>query len=202
MSEECFERVLSELAKVRDDWEFHPYFRNDPLCDPDILRRTRRIKQVFPESFVRLTTNGDALNDSESIIETLNSGVDSIFISHYDGPLSEIHTKVDKDFPRVVHHGKRYFDEIFYNRAGLVDVEYRNPKHDRCSLPFVKVYILWNGDIVLCCSDFYGTVVFGNIMKNGIEEIWDSYLWRRYRIKHMAGMGRDMLLCDKCDILT
>lgn len=43
-----------------------------------------------------------------------------------------------------------------------------------CTNPFDVCTILVNGDVVICCYDYNGQVVFGNIFSQSIEEIWNG----------------------------
>jgi radical SAM protein with 4Fe4S-binding SPASM domain len=43
-----------------------------------------------------------------------------------------------------------------------------------CSFPFFQMHILHNGDVVLCCQDWYRGTVVGNTRTNSLREIWNS----------------------------
>jgi len=41
-----------------------------------------------------------------------------------------------------------------------------------CGTPFSEVSVLWNGDVVLCCYDYDGFNVVGNLREQTLKEIW------------------------------
>lgn len=66
-----------------------------------------------------------------------------------------------------------------------------------CTIPFWRAWVLWNGDMVLCCVDWERRMVFGNINKQSIKEIWNGEAYKRYRRRMMK---RDLIgtLCEHC----
>lgn len=67
-----------------------------------------------------------------------------------------------------------------------------------CSAPFDDVVILWNGDVVLCCFDYDGFNIIGNIRDNTLTEIWNSERVRTIREVFKAGRTELLELCRKC----
>ncbi len=43
-----------------------------------------------------------------------------------------------------------------------------------CQWPFVQCNVLWNGDLTLCCIDYNGDLVYGNIRDKNIIEAFNS----------------------------
>jgi len=66
-----------------------------------------------------------------------------------------------------------------------------------CTIPYWRAWILWNGDMVLCCVDWERTTVFGNIHKQSIKEIWNSESYRTYR-RRMKERDLAGTLCEHC----
>jgi radical SAM protein with 4Fe4S-binding SPASM domain len=66
-----------------------------------------------------------------------------------------------------------------------------------CAIPFWRAWILWNGDVVLCCVDWERRHVFGNIHERSIKEIWNSEGYRRYRDR-MRNNDFAGTLCEHC----
>lgn len=66
-----------------------------------------------------------------------------------------------------------------------------------CTIPFWRAWILWNGDMVLCCVDWERTTVFGNIHEQSIKEIWNSENYKRYRWR-MTNRDLSGTLCENC----
>lgn len=66
-----------------------------------------------------------------------------------------------------------------------------------CTIPYWRAWILWNGDMVLCCVDWERTAVFGNIHQNSIKEIWNGEKYRDYRLR-MKNRDLAGTLCEHC----
>ena len=66
-----------------------------------------------------------------------------------------------------------------------------------CNRLFEQAYILYNGDVVLCCVDWERTTILGNLRKQSLEEIWNSPRYMEIRKRFIAGDLKG-LLCQKC----
>jgi len=66
-----------------------------------------------------------------------------------------------------------------------------------CTIPFWRAWILWNGDMVLCCVDWDRRHVFGNIHESSIREIWNSEPYNQYRDR-MRRNDFAGTLCEHC----
>lgn len=91
------------------------------------------------------------------------------------------------------------------NRAGNVDdyneLNYK-PVAEKpvrvCDLPYHKIYILYNGDVVLCCMDWRRQVVLGNVAQQSIRDIWLGEQYRRIREKLTHRKVQELELCSTC----
>lgn len=77
-------------------------------------------------------------------------------------------------------HGIRLVTSALENRGGNIDaVESLNPHpmaeyHIACARPSRELCILWNGDVVLCCVDWWRTTLLGNLRNQSVLEVWQS----------------------------
>jgi len=91
------------------------------------------------------------------------------------------------------------------NRAGLIDTERLGGQAEKsgsmtvCQRPFVKAYVLYNGDMVLCNCDWMRTTIIGNIESNTLEELWSSEKMMEVRRAHLRGAFPKDLPCGACD---
>jgi len=90
------------------------------------------------------------------------------------------------------------------NRAGSVDVERFDPGRRlgafrACQRPFVKAYVLYNGDMVLCNCDWERSVVLGNARATPLAELWRGARLAEIRAWHLAGELPAGSLCASCD---
>lgn len=66
-----------------------------------------------------------------------------------------------------------------------------------CSIPFWRAWIVWNGDMILCCADWHRSTGFGNVWESSIEEIWNSPEYTEHRRRMLSGDVQG-LLCQDC----
>ncbi len=91
------------------------------------------------------------------------------------------------------------------NRAGLVDLDELHPTTARaarfsaCQRPFVKAYVLYNGDLVLCNCDWERTTVIGNLAERSLEDLWTDRRLMAIREQHCSGELERHSLCARCD---
>jgi radical SAM protein with 4Fe4S-binding SPASM domain len=92
---------------------------------------------------------------------------------------------------------------ILENRGGAIhDFEQiaagRKRLFKNCTRLFKNAMITFDGDMVLCCVDYYRKVVLGNVKKNSIAEVWNSPRATEIRRKFLAGDLSDNPLCASC----
>lgn len=68
---------------------------------------------------------------------------------------------------------------------------------DHCTIPFWRAWILWNGDVVLCCVDWERRHIFGNIKETPLRDIWNGPEFRAYRTRMRNG-DLSGTLCENC----
>ena len=71
-----------------------------------------------------------------------------------------------------------------------------------CSYLWVSLGILWDGQVVACCSDFFGTNSFGNIKNETTKSIWNNEKIIQFR-KSMISKKylKYNHFCKNCDSL-
>ena len=84
-----FESICSQLEALRWDGFIEFFLLNEPLLDPGIRDKARRLRAATPKSTIYVSTNGDALGKSLDValqrLETLyDSGVNSVNLNIYD----------------------------------------------------------------------------------------------------------------------
>lgn len=77
-------------------------------------------------------------------------------------------------------HGIRLVTSALENRGGNIDAAGSLNPHDMshlcgdCIRPSREMCILWNGDVVLCCVDWWRTTILGNVAEKSVQEIWNG----------------------------
>jgi MoaA/NifB/PqqE/SkfB family radical SAM enzyme len=93
------------------------------------------------------------------------------------------------------------FDVCDWADQKRVDSEiYRFKKKWPCAYLWKTMFILWNGDVSICCLDFNGKVTFGNAVKESIIKIWKNEPFRRARELHLGANFNHIPLCAQCTL--
>ncbi|MCC6585165.1 MAG: glycosyltransferase [Bryobacterales bacterium] len=71
-----------------------------------------------------------------------------------------------------------------------------------CDLLFHKMYIGYNGDVLLCCMDWRRKVVLGNVRKQSLREVWNGEPYRRYRQLQIESRANELDLCKDCTYIA
>jgi MoaA/NifB/PqqE/SkfB family radical SAM enzyme len=69
-----------------------------------------------------------------------------------------------------------------------------------CTRLFKAACITFDGDMVLCCTDYYRAMVLGNIRNRSIREVWNSPRAAGIRRDFIRGDLRNNPLCACCTI--
>lgn len=114
---------------------------------------------------------------------------------------------LDKIYDFCKTNNLRYFTNRVENRAGNLgnysDIKLAQRPDDkrlqRCVRPLVQAYLLYNGDMLLCCADWRRRVVLGNVLKDGgIMRVWNSDRARKLRDAVRRGQFDKISICVPC----
>ena len=67
-----------------------------------------------------------------------------------------------------------------------------------CYRQWLTFTALWDGRVALCCADFDGRVILGDLRTSSIREIWNGEPYRKVRREHLASGGP--AICRACDL--
>jgi radical SAM protein with 4Fe4S-binding SPASM domain len=83
-----------------------------------------------------------------------------------------------------------------HNWAGTLNTEsdVRYP----CYRVWLTFTVLWDGRVSLCCADFDGRHVLGDLRTSTIAQIWNSPAYRAVRRQHLESGGPE--ICRSCDL--
>jgi len=195
---ELYTEIMNQLAELDYKGPVSPLLLNEALCDDRIVDIVGITHKILPESIIFIDTNGDFLT-RKLLLELVGNGLRRLVVNHYDDRNEHLFLVTEGIPSLLVTH--RYTEEIeLYNRAGACPVD-SETNRDFCVKIFQRIPINYKGDVVLCCADFFGDVVMGNVGDMHISEIWRSSNFEKYREAHSAGMARTMPLCSKCNRL-
>lgn len=87
------------------------------------------------------------------------------------------------------------------NRAGddISDLVTEKRQFRRnCDLFLKQAYVLFNGDVIICCHDWRRTVVLGNLREQSLKEIWNSERFMELIRQYQAGDFTNLKICRTC----
>lgn len=68
-----------------------------------------------------------------------------------------------------------------------------------CYVPWLHLFVAWNGDVFLCCMARGKADPLGNVRRQSVAEIYDGEPYRRIRAQFLEEMPR---VCRRCDMFT
>ena len=83
-----------------------------------------------------------------------------------------------------------------HNWAGTLNA------HSDVAYPCYRLWltftVLWDGRVSLCCADFDGRHVLGDLRTSTIRDVWNSPAYRAVRRQHLESGGPE--ICRSCDL--
>ncbi len=99
-----------------------------------------------------------------------------------------------------IEHWRARADKIhitdLHNWAGTLNHE--SDINFPCYRPWLTFTVLWDGRVSLCCADFDGREILGDLRTASIREIWNAEPYRRARRAHLDHGGPSV--CQSCDL--
>jgi MoaA/NifB/PqqE/SkfB family radical SAM enzyme len=114
--------------------------------------------------------------------------------------LSFVRQNNSADEQAFIEHWRTIADKIhvtdLHNWAGTLNTE--SDVNYPCYRPWLTFTVLWDGRVSLCCADFDGRTILGNLNTHTIAEIWNAEPYRNARREHLESGGPDV--CRACDL--
>jgi MoaA/NifB/PqqE/SkfB family radical SAM enzyme len=114
--------------------------------------------------------------------------------------LSFVRQDNSTDEQAFIEHWKAIADKIhitdLHNWAGTLNTE--SDVNYPCYRPWLTFTVLWDGRVSLCCADFDGRTILGDLNTSSIKEVWNSEPFRHVRRQHLESGGPD--ICRACDL--
>ena len=169
MDVKLFKKIIKDLKEINYDGEIHPHFYNEPLLDKRLPKLIKHVKKELPKSKVIIYTNGDYLD--KKMFDKYKEIVDEFRVGNY----GNLNLKIPKNQKIKIKSLEEYS-----TRGGLVNVKKKRVL-EKCFMPSQQLEIAYNGDVMLCCEDYFGKYIFGNLKKEKILDIWVKPRFRKVR---------------------
>lgn len=104
-------------------------------------------------------------------------------------------------------HEMKQFKEMFPRVKFCGMVNWKGARHDPmervgkkrpCLIPFIQMFVLYDGTVVPCCMDFDGKHVLGDANKQTLGEIWNT-TQKRFEDMHRRGEWDKIPICKNCN---
>ena len=152
----------------------------------------RLYKQIGFKTIHILISNVRIINNEGSLFTDHNNriAIPSYLTEYFGNECPEIEFQ---SIPAMVWPGFQA-----YGKFKVVYLPKQKPKY--CGPLFETLTILANGDVVPCCYDLRGEVVFGNVFKSNIFDIWDKKKYKEFRANFERQIYSE--LCTKCNVIS
>lgn len=200
ISLKIIEKISNDLEEMQFDGRVTFTGFGEPLLYKDLVAAISILKSKISRiQWIEVVTNGDYLT-RERVLALDNAGCTNVTVSMYDGDLSHVllpmfeNTNIDV----TLKHSYSGFLEVNRNEM-LIQTDIIS-KNNPCYLPFYKMVIDINGDIILCSNDWSRSAELGNVNDQSISSIWLDQKYIDYRKKLINGNRSDCDPCRKCNI--
>jgi MoaA/NifB/PqqE/SkfB family radical SAM enzyme len=205
MPNELIYKTLYELSEVNFQGLISFHFYNEVFTDKRIFELFEKCVELGLNNY--LVTNGDFLT-VENVERLSRYNIKEFTLSLYDSKDSEDFKHRSQEYIRKYNLDQYNWELIilnggegFTNRAGYVnhtEEKYDLPVKAACSKIIKKVDVRYDGEVVMCCLDYYGLHPIGNVKDDNIIDIWYNDK-RRNQLKDLAeGKREKYKLCSGC----
>lgn len=202
MPAELFEALLGQLQDIDFRGRVSPVFYNEPLLDDRLVTLMRATRTRLPRCSIVVFTNGSLLT-RQNIEALVDAGVDTLLVSQYQQNLradAATWAAAVQDLPLSYRRHVRYRilgdEDPLSTSGGLVPV--RVPvTRSRCMQASLSCVVDFRGNVVLCCNDYFGDHVLGNVGTEHVVDIWNrpAFVELRKQLRH-GDFRRE--ICQAC----
>ena len=172
MDEKLFKKIIDQLAELNCTKIFTPTLYGEPLLDCRIVELLGYVKDKLKNVTIELYTNGDFLTYE---LKQKLKGIVSVYIMNKPNG-------IEAPFPLT-------------SRGGLIK-EANVPIRKMCNRPAHILTINYKGDVILCCEDYFGKHIFGNLKTEKLIDIWN----KKEFYENRKGLLDGNPMKDICDI--
>lgn len=201
---ETCRNIAIELNKMNFNGRIGFVGFGEPLLHSDLESCIAVVREVLSNiPYIEINTNGDLLTASR-IKSLYRAGCTTIVVSMYDKDITKdiLDKKEDTPIDIIFRHHYDPTNNYNLNLVNRSNITYGDEvlKLSRsCYIPFYKLMIDWNGDILPCESDWSRTLKFGNINNLSLQDIIDSESFFNFRAALTTG-ERTQAPCSKCNV--
>jgi cyclic pyranopterin phosphate synthase len=205
MAPALFRKIVDDLADIGFKGSLSPHGFGEPLTDSRLISFMHYAHTRLPDATLLLLTNGDFL--TPTLLDKLYSaGVRNYGITAHStddrsliGSVNRIMglKKHAEDRNEAISLDYKVSDDLrLSNRGGLVKVDPPGP-FLFCSGSDWPVAVNYRGDVTICCNDYLGQVVMGNLCSESLTDVWAKSEFVKLRRELARGVYK-LEICKKC----
>jgi radical SAM protein with 4Fe4S-binding SPASM domain len=89
-----------------------------------------------------------------------------------------------------------------HNWAGTIPKNHTLETFSPCTFLWYALVIFWDGSVLPCPQDFFGSYVLGNVQNSSLAETWNSEKMLDLRNKMSRREISGLKTCEDCDRLA
>jgi radical SAM protein with 4Fe4S-binding SPASM domain len=93
-----------------------------------------------------------------------------------------------------------FVEKGYVSEAALADIPRRADHEVRCTEPFDRMVVKWDGRVTPCCVDFDAQLVMGNLHRQSVREIWQSETFHALRRTIRTQAYAEIERCRTCPL--
>ncbi len=196
MTVELWHKIIDQLAEIHFSGRIGPHFFNEPLLDdrlPDLIEYARK---KLPYAWIQINSNGDFLSE-EVLLNLYTKGVNYFFITDYDEIEKTELKDLENKYPALISIAKN--SEMWRTDRGGEIFHKKKMLDTPCLRPSSQIVINWEGEVLLCCMDYYARYSFGNLKDHDLFSIWWDKKFISVRQKIRQSRQQGFPVCYNCD---
>jgi radical SAM protein with 4Fe4S-binding SPASM domain len=196
MKENLFYKIIEDLKKINYRGRLGFHFFSEPLGDERLAKFVKYARSQLPKVKIVISSNGFLLT-LEKYKELVENGVREFTITQYSN-------EIPKNLPEILQYDKehgnyidfrRFTDDMRESFAG--EVEGNILEKPICTYPSNILMVNSKGEIVCCCNDYHSSIVWGDLNKEGLLDIFNKKSFKKFR-KDVKKKIFVYPICKKC----
>lgn len=197
-------KIAKDLAEINYTGRVGLVGFGEPLLHKQLENCISIIHKHNPKlKYIEVITNGDLLT-TDRIKSLYNAGCNLIAVSMYEKDISTDIEHQRQNIPIEIVYRHHYDPSLNYNLdlVNRKEIAFENNKlniESPCYIPFYKMFIDWNGDVLTCQNDWSRSLILGNINTESIKDVWLGKLYNEFKGTLKEGK-RTITPCNKCNV--
>lgn len=202
MKEELFYSIINQLKEINYKGRVGFFEMNEPLTDKRLIQFIEYSRNMLPNAWFFIATNGDLLNLT-NVNELFMAGLNYIYLNSYDDSALRKNNilleQIEKNIAKNIGHLNRTYQTEWSSRGGNIEEYQKRAVDSTCDRVHEILYIKPTGKVYSCYNDFYNINEMGDLHKDKILNIWFGDKFKLLRDKLINRKRYVSQLCAQCD---